>query len=229
MSKHRERHFTGGELIRDIVIGMSDGLTVPFALAAGLSSASMSNNIISTAGLAEIAAGAIAMGLGGYLAARSDVEHYDSEFQRELKEIRDLPEEEKREVRAVFREYGLTEVEMNPIVEKLSIRPDDWVKFMMKFELGIEKPDSGRARGSAITIAVSYIIGGIIPLMPYFFIADSQKSLLVSAVETAIALYLFGFAKGKFVGLKPFKSALQTLATGSLAALAAFGVAKLVR
>lgn len=161
---HIERHFTAGETVRDIVIGMSDGLTVPFALAAGLSGAVSSSSIIITAGLAEVAAGSIAMGLGGYLAARSDAEHYASERIREQQEIEDKTEAEKAEVRDVFTSYGLNEMESAPLVEALSKRPEAWIDFMMRFELGLEKPDPKRALRSALTIAGSYIVGGLIPL-----------------------------------------------------------------
>ena len=225
---HVERHFTAGETVRDIVIGMSDGLTVPFALAAGLSGAVSSTTIIITAGLAEIAAGSIAMGLGGYLAARSDAEHYDSERVREQQEIKEKTEAEKAEVRDVFVSYGLTEVESAPIVEALSKRPDAWIDFMMRFELGLEKPDPKRALTSALTIAASYIVGGLIPLSPYFFFSPASKALLVSVIATLLALLIFGYIKGRFTGTRPFRSALQTAIIGGLAATAAFLIARLI-
>src|SRR3984893_857602 len=181
---HIERHFTAGETVRDIVIGMSDGLTVPFALAAGLSGAVSSTAIIVTAGLAEIAAGSIAMGLGGYLAARSDAEHYASERRREQLEVREKADAEREEVRVIFASYGLTDEQSEPIVEALSKRPDAWVDFMMRFELGLEEPDPRRALRSALTIALSYIAGGLIPLSPYLLIPVSSTALLVSVVVT---------------------------------------------
>jgi len=227
-TQHVERHFTAGETVRDIVIGMSDGLTVPFALAAGLSGAVSSSAIIITAGLAEIAAGSIAMGLGGYLAARSDAEHYASERIREQQEIKEKTEAEKAEVREVFTTYGLTEEESAPIVEALSKRPRAWVDFMMRFELGLEEPDPKRALTSALTIAVSYIVGGLIPLSPYFFFSPATKSLYISVVATLIALLVFGYIKGRFTGAKPFRSALQTALIGGLAASAAFLIARLI-
>lgn len=227
-TQHVERHFTAGETVRDIVIGMSDGLTVPFALAAGLSGAVSSSAIIITAGLAEIAAGSIAMGLGGYLAARSDAEHYASERIREQQEIKEKTEAEKAEVREVFTTYGLTEEESAPIVEALSKRPQAWVDFMMRFELGLEEPDPKRALTSALTIAVSYIVGGLIPLSPYFFFSPATKSLYISVVATLIALLVFGYIKGRFTGAKPFRSALQTALIGGLAASAAFLIARLI-
>ena len=219
---HIERHFTAGETVRDIVIGMSDGLTVPFALAAGLSGAVSSTTIIITAGLAEIAAGSIAMGLGGYLAARSDAEHYASERLREQQEIKEMTGAEKAEVMDVFTSYGLSEVESTPIVEALSKRPDAWIDFMMRFELGLEKPDPKRALTSALTIAASYVVGGLIPLSPYFFLSPVTTALLFSVIATLVALLLFGYVKGRFTGASPLRSALQTALIGGLAAAAAF-------
>jgi len=225
---HIEHHFTAGETVRDIVIGMSDGLTVPFALAAGLSGAVSSNRIILTAGLAEIAAGSIAMGLGGYLAARSDAEHYASERIREQQEIKEKTEAEKAEVMEVFTSYGLTEVESSPIVEALSKRPQAWIDFMMRFELGLEEPDPKRALTSALTIAASYIVGGLIPLSPYFFVTPITNALIVSVIATLLALLVFGYIKGRFTGTKPFRSAIQTALIGGLAAGAAFLIARLI-
>ena len=225
---HIERHFTAGETVRDIVIGMSDGLTVPFALAAGLSGAVSSTTIIITAGLAEIAAGSIAMGLGGYLAARSDSEHYASERLREQQEIKEKADAEKAEVVEVFTSYGLSEVESRPIVEALSKRPDAWIDFMMRFELGLEKPDPKRALTSALTIAASYIVGGLIPLSPYFFLSPASSALLVSVIATLLALLVFGYVKGHFTGTSPLRSALQTALIGGLAAAAAFLIARLI-
>jgi VIT1/CCC1 family predicted Fe2+/Mn2+ transporter len=225
---HIERHFTAGETVRDIVIGMSDGLTVPFALAAGLSGAVSSTTIIITAGLAEIAAGSIAMGLGGYLAARSDAEHYASERIREQQEITEKTEAEKVEVMEVFTSYGLTEVESTPIVEALSKRPKAWVDFMMRFELGLEEPDSKRALTSALTIAVSYMVGGLIPLSPYFFFTLATNALYISVVATLLALLVFGYVKGRFTGTRPFRSAVQTALIGGIAAAAAFLIARLI-
>jgi VIT1/CCC1 family predicted Fe2+/Mn2+ transporter len=225
---HIEHHFTAGETVRDIVIGMSDGLTVPFALAAGLSGAVSSTTIIITAGLAEIAAGSIAMGLGGYLAARSDAEHYASERLREQQEIKEKTGAEKAEVMDVFTSYGLSEVESTPIVEALSKRPDAWIDFMMRFELGLEKPDPKRALTSALTIAASYVVGGLIPLSPYFFLSPITTALLFSVIATLLALLLFGYVKGRFTGARPLRSALQTALIGGLAAAAAFLIARLI-
>ena len=225
---HIEKHFTAGETIRDIVIGMSDGLTVPFALAAGLSGAVSSTAIIVTAGLAEIVAGSIAMGLGGYLAARSDAEHYESERIREKQEIQELPEAEKAEVTAVFVSYGLTAEESQPIVEALKKRPAAWIDFMMRFELGLEKPDPKRALTSALTIAGSYIVGGLIPLSPYILLSTARTALYISVVMTLLALFVFGYVKGHFTGTKPLRSALQTALIGGLAAAAAFLIARAI-
>jgi vacuolar iron transporter family protein len=225
---HVERHFTSSEAVRDIVIGMSDGLTVPFALAAGLSGAVMASSVVVTAGLAEIAAGSIAMGLGGYLAARSDVEHYANEEKREHHEIRDIPEDEKSEVREVLGRYGLSSEEAEPIVAALSQRPQAWVDFMMRFELGLEKPDSKRALTSGFTIAGAYVAGGLIPLSPYLFMRDIGLCLIVSVSVTIGALALFGYIKGHFTGVRPLRSSAQTTMIGGLAAAAAFMIARAI-
>ena len=226
---HVERHFTAGDTVRDIVIGMSDGLTVPFALAAGLSGATSATALIVTAGLAEIAAGSIAMGLGGYLAARSDAEHYASERRREEHEVVELPDREKAEVAEVFTSYGLTAEESTPIVEALSKRPEAWIDFMMRFELGLEKPDPRRALTSALTIAFSYIAGGLIPLSPYILLhGPVQTALMVSVVLTLIALTVFGAVKGHFTGTNVVRSGVQTMLIGGLAAGAAFLIARAI-
>jgi VIT1/CCC1 family predicted Fe2+/Mn2+ transporter len=228
LTRHIERHFTAGEVVRDIVIGMSDGLTVPFALAAGLSGAVSSTTIIVTAGFAEISAGAIAMGLGGYLAAKSDAEHYRSEREREKQEVISIPREEMNEVAEVFREYGLNEAEITPIVQALRMRPKAWVDFMMRFELGLEEPDPKRALQSALTIGASYIAGGLIPLAPYIVLKDARLALWTSVMVTLIALLVFGFVKGRFTGASPVRSALQTMLIGGLAAAAAFVIARAI-
>jgi len=230
---HVERHFTAGEVVRDIVIGMSDGLTVPFALAAGLTGAVTSAGIIVTAGLAEIAAGAIAMGLGGYLAAKSDAEHYAKEREREKREVAEIPHEEMREVAEVFESYGLTKEETRPIVEALRQRPQQWIDFMMRFELGLEKPDPKRALVSALTIGGAYAAGGFVPLAPYIISGQFPNTpvstaLLYSVTMTLLALLVFGFIKGRYTGTKPMRSALQTALIGSLAAGAAFLIARAI-
>jgi VIT1/CCC1 family predicted Fe2+/Mn2+ transporter len=225
---HVEKHFTSSETVRDIVIGMSDGLTVPFALAAGLSGAVDYTWIIITAGLAEVAAGSIAMGLGGYLAARTDAEHYASERAREERETVEMPEEEAAEVAHVFQGYGLPEEAVETVVDAIRSDRRRWVDFMMKFELGLEEPDPKRARTSALTIALSYIAGGLIPLAPYFFFRVAHTALLVSVVVTLLALSVFGYVKGRFTARRPWRSAWQTAAVGALAAGAAFGIAMLI-
>ena len=225
---HVEKHFTASASVRDIVIGMSDGLTVPFALAAGLTGAVDSTTIIVTAGLAEIAAGSIAMGLGGYLAARSDAEHYASERRREAREVVEKPEVETEEVAQVFRDYGLAEPEIAPILTALKARPESWIDFMMRFELGLEAPDPKRALASALTIAGAYVAGGLVPLTPYMLIPRTSQALLVSAACTVVALLVFGYIKGRFTGARPARSALQTALVGGLAAAAAFALAKLL-
>ena len=228
VTPHIEHHFTSGETVRDIVIGMSDGLTVPFALAAGLSGAIESTSIVITAGLAEIAAGSIAMGLGGYLAARSDAEHYASERRREQTEVATIPEVEATEVLELFGTYGVSAEAADPVVRRLRERPEAWVDFMMRFELGLEKPDPKRALVSAATIAGAYVAGGLIPLAPYFIFATAQRALLVSVAFTLVALFLFGFVKGHFTGAPPVRSALQTALVGGLAAAGAFGIARAI-
>jgi vacuolar iron transporter family protein len=229
---HTEQHFTATATVRDVVIGMSDGLTVPFALAAGISGALATTAhaaaLVVTAGLAEIAAGSIAMGLGGYLAAKTDMEHYASEREREIRETVELRDVEIEEVAKVFRDYGLTEDQMAPVVEAITGNQKSWVDFMMRFELGLEEPQPARARISALTIAMSYIIGGLIPLAPYILLSNLPTGLWCSVAVTLLALAVFGWAKGQFTGINPFKGALQTVVTGGLAAGAAFLIAKLI-
>jgi len=225
---HIEHHFTASATVRDVVIGMSDGLTVPFALAAGLSGAATSSGVIVTAGLAEIAAGSIAMGLGGYLAGRSDAEHYASERHREDMEVREKPAQEKREVRDVFKAYGLTDAEVDPILAAFEKRPQDWIDFMMRFELGLEKPDPKRALRSALTIGAAYAVGGLVPLAPYIALKDAPSALSISIAVTLAALAVFGFVKGHFTGARPWKSAFQTTLIGGAAAAAAFAIARAV-
>jgi VIT1/CCC1 family predicted Fe2+/Mn2+ transporter len=224
---HVEQHFRGSESVRDVVIGMADGLTVPFALAAGLTAAVTSSRIIVTAGLAEIAAGAIAMGLGGYLAARTDQEHYLSEEQREYKEIQQLREVEIEEVATIFSDYGVKSPVLDQVTNAIAADPKRWVDFMMRFELGLERPDPKRAPISALTIAVSYIIGGLIPLAPYIFGAELHRALIYSVVLTGVALAIFGAVKGKLTGISMVKSAAQTTLVGGVAATAAFYLASL--
>jgi VIT1/CCC1 family predicted Fe2+/Mn2+ transporter len=229
---HVEKHFTATASVRDVVIGMSDGLTVPFALAAGISGAVATNphasTLVVTAGFAEIAAGSIAMGLGGYLAARTDSEHYASEREREIRETVELPDIEVEEVAKVFRDYGLSEGQMAPVVTAITGNQKAWVDFMMRFELGLEEPDPKRARISALTIAMSYIVGGLIPLAPYMLLSSVQTGLWWSVGVTLLALAIFGWAKGRFTGINPLKGAVQTVVVGGLAAGAAFLLAKLI-
>jgi VIT1/CCC1 family predicted Fe2+/Mn2+ transporter len=225
---HVEKHFTASAFVRDIVIGMADGLTVPFALAAGLSGADTTTRIIVVAGLAEIAAGSIAMGLGGYLAAKNDADHYASELRREEREVEEIPEEEAREVLEVFETYGLTHAEAVPIVCSLRQRPRQWVDFMMRFELGLEEPDPKRAPRSAMTIAGAYIAGGLIPLAPYMLLNSAYSALMASVAATLVALAVFGAIKGHYTGMPRLSSAIRTVVIGGLAAAAAFVIARLV-
>jgi VIT1/CCC1 family predicted Fe2+/Mn2+ transporter len=230
--EHVEKHFTATAAVRDIVIGMADGLTVPFALAAGITGVVASTNsthIVVTAGLAEIAAGSIAMGLGGYLAAKTDTEHYASELDREYRETVELPEIETEEVAKVFRDYGLTEEQMTPIVSTITANQKKWVDFMMRFELGLEPPDPARAARSAVTIAAAYIAGGFVPLAPYMLIRQNVTTALIySIVVTLLALFVFGAIKGHFTGVQPVRGGMQTVVVGGLAAAAAFMIARLI-
>lgn len=226
--KHVEQHFSGSDAVRDVVIGMADGLTVPFALAAGISGALTSTHVVITAGLAEIAAGSIAMGLGGYLAARSDLEHFRNELRREEEEIVEKPEAERQEIIDIFHQYGVTAEEAAPIVTALQRKPAAWRDFMMRFELGLEEPDPKRAIRSALTIGFSYIAGGLVPLAPYMLISHASQALFVSAAITLLALGVFGFVKGHFTGVPKLKAAFQTALVGGLAAGAAFLIAKFI-
>jgi len=222
---HIEKHFTATETVRDVVIGMADGLTVPFALAAGLAAAVSSTKVIVTAGLAEIVAGAIAMGLGGYLAARTDAEHYASEQKREDWEIDNLRDKEVQEVTEIFGDYGLQGESLVTVVTALTADRKRWLDFMMRFELGLEEPDPKRAPISAGTIAVSYLIGGLIPLTPYMLVSSIPNAFAYSVGFTGLALVVFGGIKGHFTGINKAKSAGQTLLVGGLAAAAAYALA----
>jgi len=226
---HHEKHFSQSEVVRDVVIGMSDGLTVPFALAAGLSGVLSDNHLILIAGIAEISAGSIAMGLGGYLAGQTEIDHYNSEEKREYEEIITKYEFEKQEVRYVFKEYGLSEESQNIISDELAKDEKKWVDFMMKFELGLEKPDAKRATKSAFNIGIAYIVGGIIPLMGYMFTSNTIMGLRFSAAITIVCLFIFGYYKSKLTGQQPIKGALRVTFIGIVAALAAYVIASLVK
>lgn len=225
---HHEHHVTSSETIRDIVIGMSDGLTVPFALAAGLSGAISSSNLVVTAGIAEIVAGSIAMGLGGYLAGRTEVDHYNSELKREYDEVARVPEQEKLEVKEVFAEFGLSESLQQQIADEMAKDKKKWVDFMMRYELGLEEPNPNRATKSAITIGISYIVGGIIPLSPYILIGHAQTALYYSCIVTLMCLFVFGYFKSKMTGQPALSGAVKVVIIGALAAGAAFVMAKLI-
>lgn len=225
---NQEQHFQSSEKVRDFVIGMSDGLTVPFALAAGLSGAVDSNAIVITAGLAEIAAGSIAMGLGGYLAGRTEIEHYDSEERREYDEIERLHHVEIQETKEIFAEYGLDDDLQEKVAHAIAKDKKKWVDFMMRFELGLDKPDKNRAHQSAFIIGISYVIGGMIPLTAYFFTASTKEGLLYSTIITLFCLMIFGFVKSKLTGQPLFKGALRVTLVGAIAAAAAFGIATLI-
>lgn len=225
---HTEKHLKSSDFITDVVIGMSDGLTVPFALAAGVSSAVSSNAIVTTAGIAEVIAGSIAMGLGGYLAGKTEWDHYKSEVAKEYYEVENQPDKEKQEVKEIFAEYGFSNTSQIMLADELAKDKDKWVKFMMKFELGLEQPDPNRASKSAATIGFSYVVGGMIPLSPYFFTTTPNEGLKISAVITLVCLFLFGYFKSKVTGQPAMTGALKVMIIGALAAAAAFGVAKLI-
>jgi VIT1/CCC1 family predicted Fe2+/Mn2+ transporter len=225
---YQEQHLKSSEFITDMVIGMSDGLTVPFALAAGLSGAVDNNAIVITAGIAEIVAGCIAMGLGGYLAGKTEQEHYESELKREYFEVDNYRQKEIDEVKEIFAEYGIDEEGQTLLANQLAKDKKKWVDFMMKFELGLEEPHPKRARNSALTIGTAYIVGGFLPLLAYFFTENPQEGLLVSAGITTLCLFVFGYFKSKVTGQPPFKGALKVTAIGLIAAAAAFGIAKFI-
>jgi len=224
---HTEQHLRNSDFITDVVIGMSDGLTVPFALAAGVSSAVSSNHIVITAGIAEIIAGAIAMGLGGYLAGKTELDHYNSELQREIDEVERVPEIEKQEIKDIFRDYGFSAETQDKLVNELCKDKKKWIDFMMKFELGLEKPNENRARNSSLTIGFSYVAGGIIPLIPYFVTSTPVDGLKISAIVTLCCLFTFGYFKSKVTGQPLLKGAFKVMMIGAAAASAAFFVAKL--
>lgn len=223
--EHNEEHFESSDMVRDIVIGMADGLTVPFALAAGLSGAVDSNTIVITAGVAEIIAGSIAMGLGGYLAGKTEIDHYTAELKREYYEVDHLPEKEKQEIRDVLADYGISKKTQDLVADEISTNKDKWVDFMMKFELGLEEPHPERARKSAFNIAISYIVGGFIPLSAYFFTEHPKDGIIYSSIITLIALAAFGYFKSKVTAQPPLQGALRTMLVGALAAAAAYFIA----
>lgn len=226
---HRESHVVRADVLRDVVIGMSDGLTVPFALAAGLSGAVSSTNLIIIAGLAEIAAGSIAMGLGGYLAGKTETDHYNSELKREYEEVEKVPDMEKDELRTFFSSLGLSRDVQDQAVEEVSRDKEKWVELMMKYELGLEKPDPLRAKKSAFNIGFSYIIGGLIPLSPYFFVSTGIQGLKISTVITLICLFTFGYFKSKLTGVNRWEGALRVMIIGAIAAGCAFAIARLIQ
>jgi VIT1/CCC1 family predicted Fe2+/Mn2+ transporter len=227
--QHEEKHIQSSDLIRDVVIGMSDGLTVPFALAAGLTGAVTSSSIIVIAGIAEIVAGSIAMGLGGYLAGKTELDHYNNELKREYEEVERIPEMEKKEVKDFFANIGLSEEIQDMASEEIAKDKKQWVDFMMKFELGLDKPDPARAKKSALNIGISYAVGGIIPLSPYFFIPVSGEALKYSVIATLFCLFIFGYFKSRITGVPVFSGALKIMLIGALAAGAAFAVALLFK
>lgn len=224
---HKEQHLSSSTMLRDVVIGMSDGLTVPFALAAGLSGAVDSTTIIVVAGIAEIAAGSIAMGLGGYLSGKTEQDHYSNELKREYHEIEHLRHREIEETKEFFANIGLSEELQEKATEEIAKDKDKWVEFMMKYELGLEKPDPKRATKSALNIGLSYVVGGLVPLSPYFFTDDPIIALQYSVVLTLACLFIFGWFKSKITGMNALWGAIRVTMIGAAAAAAAFGVAKI--
>jgi vacuolar iron transporter family protein len=225
---HHEHHVNSPAALRDFVIGMADGLTVPFALAAGLAGAINSTGLIVTAGAAEIAAGTIAMGLGGYLGARTEKEHYESEHRRESREVELVPHIEAKEVGDILRDFGVPEMQVPVVVGAIQKNPRKWVDFMMRFELGLERPDPRRLMQSPLIIGGAYAAGGFVPLFPYIVIDNVEQALAISAAVSLVALFAFGAFKGYFTGQKMLGAALQTTLVGSLAAAAAYVIAKLI-
>ena len=228
MSLHHEHHDQSPAALRDFVIGMSDGLTVPFALAAGLSGTIDASSLIVIAGIAEIAAGSISMGLGGYLAAKTEKEHYESEHKRELQEVELLPKVEAKEVADILTHFGVPEAELPVVVAAICEHPEKWVDFMMRFELGLERPDPRRLLQSPLIIGSAYAVGGLVPLLPYMFVPQAAQALPLSILVSLVALVAFGAFKGYFTGQPVCRSAAQTAFIGSLAAAAAYMIAKLV-
>src|SRR5262245_5070336 len=221
---HKEEHLKNSDLLTDVVIGMSDGLTVPFALAAGLSGAVNSTSIIVIAGIAEVAAGSIAMGLGGYLAGKTEQDHYASELKREYHEVDNLRNREIEETKEFFKNIGLSEELQNKATEEIAKDKKQWVEFMMKYELGLDKPDPRRATKSALNIGLSYVVGGLVPLSPYFFVDSPTQGLGISVAVTLLCLFVFGWFKSRITGVQPWWGALRVMLIGAAAAAAAFGV-----
>ena len=221
-----EKHFNGSQALSDIVLGMSDGLTVPFALAAGLSSALHDNNLIVTAGLAEVAAGSIAMGLGGYLAAKTSAEHYNNERQREAYEIEHMPEAEEQEVDDALVVYGISKDTRLKFIEDLKQNKENYIEFMMRFELGLERPNPNQAYKSGLVIALAYVAGGIIPLVSYWHTRTPNDGLIWSSVSTGVVLLVFGYFKSKLTGQNPIWGAVRVCFISAVAAGAAYLLAK---
>ncbi|WP_343693163.1 VIT1/CCC1 transporter family protein [Chitinophaga sp.] len=225
---HQETHVNSSNFVRDVIIGMSDGLTVPFALTAGLSGVLDTNHLIIVSGISEIAAGCISMGLGGFLAGQTEIEHYDSELKREYEEVERVPETERSEVEAIFIDMGVDKELSKQVTLQISQDKDKWVDFMMRFELGLDKPDKDRAIKSALTIAFSYLAGGFIPLFPYLVTSNNQQGFYFSCVITVMALVVFGYFKSKVTGQPLLKGTLKVAFTGIIAAVAAYALAKIV-
>jgi VIT1/CCC1 family predicted Fe2+/Mn2+ transporter len=225
---HAEKHQGDSQTVRDLILGIADGLTVPFALAAGVSGAVAGSGLVVTAGLAEIVAGAISMGLGGYLAARTEAQHYSKEYAREVRETQQIPDEERAEVAEILGRYGVREPVLSSVVDEIARDQHGWVEFMMRNELGLERPDTNAAPRSAALVGGGYALGGVFPLAAYFFVPDAHVALLWSCVLTSIALIGFGAMRARFLKTPIVPGSLTTWFIGAVAAGAAYALARLV-
>jgi len=225
---HTEEHTHEGVSVRDVILGVSDGLTVPFALAAGLSGAVESNFIVFLAGVAEMLAGGIAMGLGGYLSEKSHAEIYRKELAREQYEVQRVPEQEKREVRDIWKSRGYDGEELEQLVEAIIKDRRRWVDFMMREELGMIEPAVGAALKTSLTIGVSYVAGALVPLFPFILPLTIPQALLMSSATTLTTLFLVGIFKARYTGGLWWRSGLETLLIGAAAAGAAYVLVRLL-
>ncbi|KTW30846.1 hypothetical protein T552_00557 [Pneumocystis carinii B80] len=218
-------------IISDIILGLSDGLTVPFSLAAGLSSF-YNSKIVLTAGMAELISGAVSMGLGGYLAVKSEVEHFEHIRRTQMDLLIHAPENRSQQILNQLESYGIVNEVCRPLVFCLKQNPIDFVNFVMRFDLCLQKPSLRTAWFSAITIAMSYFLGGLIPLIPYIiFYNDTFLGFKISVILVAIVLFIFGYLKSIYlIGSikKSIYSAFQTLLVGIIAAISAFTIVYLL-
>lgn len=220
----QERNY---ERLRDIIIGTSDGLTIPFALAAGLSKVVESNNVIVAAGIIAVAAGSIAMGIGGVSAAHSTRKEFHHDLKKKYETLEEMDHDEKQEVKNFFNQLGLSESLQEHATEELSKDKKNWEEFIKKYEPSLIQPEKGKATRSGINIALSYIIGGFIPLLPYLFIANTSNAFNISVAVTLICLFVSGWMKSRFTGERSFSAAFRMMLTGATAAAAAYIVARI--